>query len=145
MLCLAIYEFYQPDTFLQSVINKSNKCVVSPRTIKWHIFSQKAMIYFIYANPCIQVSWNLVQFKLFKLFKTLNLTFQILFENLSHVYLRCFVAIQFETFPPFPVQRFEQIPTLLFCYALDTTKWLQYSKGNHSNLKKIQVATTPNN
>lgn len=114
-------------------IEKNLKCTFQFRSI-----------YFIYANPCIQISWNLVQFKLFKLFKTLNLTFQILFENLSHVYLRCFVAIQFETFPPFPVQRFEQIPTLLFCYALDTTKWLQYSKGNHSNLKKIQVATTPN-
>lgn len=79
-------------------------------------------------------------------FKIFNLTFQILFQNLcfTHVYLQCFVAIQFQMFSPFPLQRFEQISTLPFCSAPDKTMWRQYSKGNYSNFKEFQRATTPN-
>lgn len=40
---------------------------------------------------------------------------------LTYVYFQGFVAIQLETLSPFPLRRFEQMSTLLFCSAQDKT------------------------
>lgn len=107
-----------------------------PRTIKWDIISQEAIIF---KYPYIKVAFISSNLTLSRSLQNFILTFQIIFENI-HENLRCALILTFVykvyrlnlnvfSFPP---QRFEQISKLPFYY--------QCSPDGHRDLSDRPVS-----